>query len=261
MLAPEELAISGYYRGHEVAKEIASIARSLPDLAVEIYERLYTYREMSMELVPMGTSAVMPMQISRHDMYGGAYHELQQGLPRIFEVSPRTATRAVCAAVHHKYVRSVSMRRTPVNFEFNGVHVQTTDLLGTFRGLDGPHDDESRLLIAWSECLRKLPTIQNGIALWQAVADTVIEEPRPAQIWAVILSVVPEHPTFYKRRDLAGFLFSKDLLPCWRNKRTRLDPCIKALAVVTGEMLLSQWQDIVSVTLVPEDPGSAGLSQ
>jgi hypothetical protein len=120
MLTPAELALSGYYRGHEVAREIVAIARCVPDLAVEIYEKLYAYREMNAEQVPMGSSAVMPMSMSRHDLYSSGYHCLQEGLTKIFDLSPRIATRAVCIVVCQAKGRTVHTDEPPVAFPFGG---------------------------------------------------------------------------------------------------------------------------------------------
>ena len=62
MLTPQELAVSGYFRGNQVAGEIVPIARCRPDLAVEIYEQLYSYAEMGVEDVPMGDSVVIHVE-------------------------------------------------------------------------------------------------------------------------------------------------------------------------------------------------------
>src|ERR1019366_1677697 len=104
-------------------REIAAIALCVPDLAVEIYGKLYGHREMNAELVPMGYSAAMPMRMSRHDLYSSAYYCLQEGLTKIFDFSPRIATRAVCGVVCQAKGPTVQSDESPVAFLFEGSQV------------------------------------------------------------------------------------------------------------------------------------------
>ena len=219
MLTPEELVLSGYFRGHEVANEIVSVARSLPDLAVEVYERLYSYREMGAEQVPMGSSAVLPMSTSRHDMYSSAYYNLQKGLTEIFDFSPKTATRAVCKALggseHYK-----------------------------------PYDETSRLLTAWCDCVRKLPGSAHGAERWKEVADALAEETVPLDLWATLLTAVLDDPSFFQG-VIWPVLHSPDLLSCWHLKK-HIDPCVQTLAKTADYKGLGHWQQTV-LALTPDD--------
>lgn len=250
MLTPEELALSGYYRGHEIAMEIVPIARCVPDLAVEIYEKLYAHREMNAEMVPMGVSAVMPMRMSRHDMYSSAFHRLQEGLTKIFDLSPQIATRAVCVVVCQAKGRTVLTDEPPVAFPFGGSQVQTTDFVGISYNFDNPFDEESRLLAAWRECLRQLPDSRDAAVHWKEVASVLVEEARPPEIWVAVLSAVPAHPEFFQ--DVVWpILHSIDLLPCWHFKKY-IDPCVHALAQSASQGTLVRWQEIV-LALRPQD--------
>ena len=243
MLTPEELALSGYYRGHEVANEIASIARSLPSLAIEIYGKLYAYREMDPEQVPMGDSAVMRMRISKHDMYSSAYYCLQTGLTNIFDFSPGTATQAVCSAVHHNRGRIDQPHEQSVIFPFNGVQVQTNDFFDVSYDFSVPFDDDSRLLLAWVECLRKLPASPKASGQWKDVAGVLAQGIHGPEVWAALLSAVPAHPDFFQEA-IWPMLHSVDFLPCWHFKKY-VDPCVRALAAVTHETTLACWQEVV----------------
>jgi hypothetical protein len=249
MLTPEELALSGFYRGHEVANEIISIARSLPDLAVEIYEGLYAFREMSMEQEPMGSSAVIPMQMSRHDMYGSAYHNLEKGLPAIFDFSPRTATHAVCRVLSGERLKSLDSEPI-VRFLFNKVEIETTDLQSFHDELDRPYGEKSRLLAAWRDCIRKLPESTNASEQWNEVAEALVQEAAPPDLWAALLTAVPNHPDFFQIAIWPMF-HSPDFLPCWHFKKY-IDPCVNALAKLADQETLSHWQEVV-LALKPDD--------
>lgn len=250
MLTPEELALSGFYRGHEAANEIVSIARSLPDLAVEIYERLYAYREMSMEQEPMGSSAVMPMRMSRHDMYGSAYHNLEKGLPAIFDFDPQTATRAVCRALDGEKLKTRQRSEPSVRFSFHKVEIETTDLQSFHDELDRPYGEKSRLLAAWRDCIRKLPESANADAQWKEMAEALVQEAVSPDLWAALLTAVPHHPVFFQNA-IWPMLHSPDLLPCWHFKKY-IDPCVHALAKTADQEKLSRWQEAV-LDLKPDD--------
>lgn len=249
MLTPEELALSGFYRGHEVANEIVTIARSLPDLAVEIYERLYAFREMSMEQEPMGSSAVVPMQMSRHDMYGSAYHNLEKGLPAIFDFSPRTATLAMCRVLSGERLKSLDSEPI-VRFLFNKIEIETTDLQSFHDELDRPFGEKSRLLAAWRDCIRKLPELTNASEQWNEVAEALVQKAAPPDLWAALLTAVPIHPDFFQIA-IWPMLHSPDFLPCWHFKKY-IDPCVNALAKLADQEKLSRWQEVV-LALKPDD--------
>lgn len=128
MLTPEELALSGYFRGNEVAREIVAVARCMPDLAVEVYQRLFSHHELSAEQVPMGGSQVLSLTTNRHDMFSSAYYELTRALPEIFGVSPRTATRAVCRVLGDEKGGRMGISGSNVRFRFNNTDITTSGL-------------------------------------------------------------------------------------------------------------------------------------
>ncbi len=250
MLTPEELAVSGYFRGNQVADEIVPIARCLPDLAVEVYEQLYSYREMSAEQVPMGDSVVMAMQTSRHDMYGSCHHDLEKGLPVIFGFSPRTATRAMSRSLRGEK-REPNRRDEPtVRFRFNGAEIKTSDLPIYSEHLDQKFSEQSRLLAAWCESLRGLSKSANASDQWREVGDALVQEADTPDMWAALLTVVPEQPGLFQDA-VWPMLHSADLLACWRFKKF-VDPCVEALAKTADHSVLKTWQEVV-LALTPND--------
>jgi hypothetical protein len=240
MLTSEELSASGYFRGNQVADGIVAIARCHPDLAVEIYERLYSFREMGPEMVPMGDSVVMAMQMSRHDMYGSCHHNLEKGLPTIFETSPHTATRAVCRALRGK---KHAMDEPVVRFVFNDAEIKTSNLPIYSEHLDQKFSEQTRLLAAWCECLRRLPRLANASDQWLQVSEALIQDADSPDMWAALLTVATEEPGFFGG-TVWPMLHSPDLLSCWRFKKF-LDPCVASLARTAGDYTLNTWQAVV----------------
>ncbi|GEM_PF-3475368 len=242
MLTPEELAISGYFRGNQAADEIVPIARCLPDLAVEVYEQLYSYREMSAEQVPMGDSVVMAMHTSRHDMYGSCYHALEKGLIAIFGFSPHTATRAVCRALRGEQETSQRDEST-VRFQFNNTEIKTSDLTVYSEHLEQKFSERSRLLATWCDGLRGLAKSTDASEQWQGVIEALVQEANTPDMWAALLTVVPEQPGLFQGA-IWPMLHSRDLLSCWRFRKY-VEPCVEALAKTADHTVLKTWQEVV----------------
>jgi len=250
MLTPEELAVSGFFRGNQVADEIVPIARCSPDLAVEVYESLYSYREMSSDSVQMGDSAVMPMRMSRHDMYGSCHHDLEKGLPTIFGFSPKTATRAVCGALREEKRELRQPDEPTVRFNFHNAEITTNELPVYAEHLDQKFADKSRLLAAWCDALRGLSQSPNARDQWCEVRDTLVQEAASVDMWAALLDVVPCQPDIFQD-DVWPMLQSIDLLSCWRLKKF-VDPCITALAKSAAKSVLIAFQNVV-LAIKPQD--------
>ena len=240
MLTDDELALSGYYRGHEVADQIVPISRCVPELAIEIYRRLYSYREMSTEQMPMGSSVVVPMQTNRHDMYGSAYHNLEKGLPEIFLNDPETATRAVARVLSS----DVAELKPGVRFKFTDVEIITGGKPESCaEDLERVIREKPRLLVVWCQCLRKLSESPKAGEIWSKVAEALSKDPSAADVWAAVLNEASHQPALFQS-TVWPMLHSSDLLSCLRFKK-HIETCVGALGKTSETTVLKSWQEVV----------------
>jgi len=101
--APEEsktiLAAVADAHDHEecwyVARQIAAVVKADPSFAADLMTRIFSYRERSEEMVPVGGSWVLSLVQSRRQAWEMLWHMLEEAFPAFLDVAPVEATPVV----------------------------------------------------------------------------------------------------------------------------------------------------------------------
>jgi hypothetical protein len=197
----EHLRQFGYEELPHITHKLETFMGPDPNLAVELYRAAFGYEEMSTEGVPMG-GVLLSLTSNRRQDYRHSWWQLAEMFPKLLELNPIEATRALIAVMEgynarerHRGPSDTEVTRT---FDFNGrVARYREDLSGIWaqRAVNqDTHDDALRILSVFSRFLREVAQRADCRELFANIVEAVVAHNELAVLWATLLQAAADDP-------------------------------------------------------------------
>jgi hypothetical protein len=188
--------ISGPHEPFRLAREIASIVQSDPDLGVEIYQRFFGHHETSESTSAIG-GPVFQMRSTRRQDFSLALYALQTAFPDYLKRSPVLAATAAIKSVNVEVPRERKASESDERFYF--------DLMGREAVFIADHSEiwdrggrdylSLGLLDSALNCATELLAARTTAQTGMAIIEAVTLEGRYAVCWRRLLEAVRRNPS------------------------------------------------------------------
>ena len=195
VLTRERLKEYGSIEVPALAREAPTILECDPDFVSEIYNETFDYSEESQEVVPLGSSQILPLRSNRKQNYEMAKYQLAEVFPAVLNKSSFLATSICISAVtsHIRNDRGSDSLNEELTFNFDDKEVsvkQDHSRVWDHLNLD---DYATKILNLWIQHVRGLCMVQDEHTLLQTLR--IVAEENPLTIfWRRLLELSREFP-------------------------------------------------------------------
>lgn len=233
-----------------------------PDLAINVYSRVFGHQETSEDKTHMG-GYVIPLISNRRQDYGMCHFNLTQAYPKFIEKNPLKALKAAFIVVktwvwaEHIYPyldEDVDPKTLPVSFNFLGnkaTYIEDDSYIWD----DGPHaDDEMDLIHRVDSYLNNLAKQGDKKGLLETL-KVYAQNATVAVLWKHLIEIATDHPDFFAQ-DLLDLYIARPILT-GSDTTYQIGELIKNSYKLFNPQQQKQIED--AILAIPE--GDAGQSQ
>lgn len=250
ILSQEQLQSVGYIQVPSLANEIKKIWEFDPSLAIEVYEAIFSFRDLEGSCTDLGDGAILRLRSTRKDQYQMGRYVLRSKFQEFLQAHPARATTALCRVIRSavETPQVLPARLSTEIFDWNERPCRITqDGVEIWFEIPMPQDDEEKMLIIWEERLEVLPLEESADKLWDSIELVLITENESARVWRSLLKAASKQPEFFADR-LAPLLISPIIL-FGPGTRTMALNCLRKFSSSLESQILEEIQSIVLETM------------
>jgi hypothetical protein len=199
-LTHDELQRAGHILAPKVTSHIEDIWKADPNLAVEVYDAIFSYVETDRSDTTIIESRIMPLRSSKKQNYEHVHLQLSQNFSDFLSAHPGDATRALVRVIRHLRDQEHRINEASQSgiFAWNGheCFIQLDYIYNFDRGYR-QSDPQFKMLYAWEDYLATLPEDDKAHEKWRAIKEALVVENEVAAVWTSLLVASIRVTEFY----------------------------------------------------------------